>query len=67
MRNPPGGRPVGAKDKLPRGRKNYDEFKRMVYDAEAAEYLYTNDSKEFDGNALELMTTVTEPSNFLSK
>jgi hypothetical protein len=58
LRNPPGGRPAGAKDKLPRGRKNYDEFKRMVYDAEAAEYLYTNDSKEFDGNALELMTTV---------
>jgi hypothetical protein len=57
-RRPGAGRPLGSKNKLPTGRKNYDEFKKMVYDAELSEYLITNDSKEFAGNALQLMVAI---------
>lgn len=62
LRNPKGGRPIGSKNKLPSG-KNYDQFKQMVYDAQMSEYLYTNDARVFEGNALQLMRAIYKAEN----
>jgi hypothetical protein len=32
-----GGRPLGAKDKIPRGRNGFDQLKHMVREAEGSE------------------------------
>jgi hypothetical protein len=51
------GRPLGSKNRLPRGKK-FDQFKEIVYDAEASEYLSTNENKLFDGSAIQLMQAI---------
>ena len=52
------GRPMGRKDTFPRSQKDYDQLKTMVYDAEVAEFLSTNDNKEFTGTAMELLQSI---------
>ena len=51
------GRPLGSKNRLPRGKK-FDQFKEIVYYAGASEYLSTNENKLFDGSAIQLMQTI---------
>jgi len=53
-----GGRPLGSKDRVPRGRSGFDQLKTMVREAEAAGYIYTNDNKEFTGTAMEFLQSV---------
>jgi hypothetical protein len=53
-----GGRPLGSKDRVPRGRNGFDQLKAMVREAEATEYIYTNDNKEFTGTAMEFLQSV---------
>jgi len=57
-RRPGAGRPFGAKDKVPRGKNGFDELKTMVREAEAAEYLFTSDGKEFTGTGRELLKQI---------
>ena len=49
---------MGRKDTFPRSQKDYDQLKTMVYDAEVAEFLSTNDNKEFTGTAMELLQSI---------
>lgn len=62
LRNPPGGRPLGSKDRVPRRPHHHpdavNKLKQMVIDAEESEYLFKNNKEPFDGNALALMTAV---------
>jgi len=41
------GRPMDARDRVPRGRNGFDKLKTMVREAEDAEYLYSKEQKEF--------------------
>jgi hypothetical protein len=49
------GRPLGAKNKIPR---DVERLKAMILEAERSEYLYSNDVKEFDGNCLDFIRAV---------
>src|SRR5215469_12345047 len=52
------GRPMGSRDRIPRGRNGLDQLKHMVREAEGAEYLYTNEEKLFDGTILGFIQAV---------
>ena len=52
------GRPMGSRDRIPRGRNGLDQLKHMVREAEGAEYLYTNEEKIFDGTMLGFIQAV---------
>jgi hypothetical protein len=55
------GRPVGRKDTLPRSPRNpayhkgFDRLKEMVDSSVEAEYMHSNDEREFKGNSLEFL------------
>src|SRR6516165_9591510 len=52
------GRPMGARDRVPRGRNGFDKLKTMVREAEDAEYLFSSDDKEFTGTAVQLLQAI---------
>jgi len=49
---------MGARDRVPRGKNGFHKLKTMVREAEDAEYLYSNENKEFTGTAVELLQAV---------
>jgi hypothetical protein len=49
---------MGAKDRIPRDRAGIEQLKMMVREAEATEYIYTNDDKIFSGCAVEFLQSV---------
>jgi hypothetical protein len=62
---PGAGRPLGSRDTLPGAAKKYDKLKSMAAEYDTNEYLITNESRVFVGNALELMTGMYKASNSL--
>jgi hypothetical protein len=58
LRNPPGGRPLGSKNKLPGGKAFTEQLKTVVKQYEDNEYLSTGPDKEFKGSALEFIQSI---------
>jgi len=61
LRSPPGGRPLGSKDRVPRFSKRADalnKLRQMVREAQDAEHLVTNEKLEFRGTAMEFIQSV---------
>jgi hypothetical protein len=52
------GRPLGARDRMPRKSARLDRLKSMSQEYDANEYLITNNERVFGGTALELMTAL---------
>jgi hypothetical protein len=49
---------MGARDRVPRGKNGFDQLKTMVREAEEAEYLTTNENKEFTGTPVDFLMAV---------
>jgi hypothetical protein len=52
------GRPLGARDRMPRKSARLDRLKSMSEEYDTNEYLITNETRIFGGNALELITAM---------
>ena len=58
LRNPPGGRPLGSKNRIPKSKEAVERLREIVTELENGEYLYSNDKKEFPGTAVELLQAI---------
>jgi hypothetical protein len=52
------GRPVGARNRVPRASKECGRIKTLVAEVENAEFFITNSRKIFEGNSLAFLTAV---------
>lgn len=57
---PGAGRPLGSKDRLPRGKKPeaIDRLKQIVIEAQEGEYLWKDKLEPFEGNSFDLLRAI---------
>ena len=57
-RNPPGGRPLGSKNRIPKPKEAATRLNEIVTEVETSNYLHSSEDKKFKGTAAELLQLI---------